>query len=145
MRLRKERVSKQQKWIAEEEAQLAWVEYLRSEYKSSESHAKEAARFDPTNASHARLLALLYVRRSELALAKPLFELAIETNKAAMGPDHPSLAVDLNNLALLYVRQGEYSRARPLHERALRIDEAALGPQPPRRRPRPQQPRDATR
>ena len=44
-----------------------------------------------------------------------------------LGPDHPSIAIQLNNLALLYQDSGRYAEAEPLYERALAIDEKALG------------------
>ncbi|MCH8963264.1 MAG: tetratricopeptide repeat protein, partial [Bacteroidetes bacterium] len=45
----------------------------------------------------------------------------------ALGPDHPSLAITLNNLAGLYESQGKYDQAEPLYQRALAIMERALG------------------
>ena len=35
------------------------------------------------------------------------------------GPDHPTVAVTVNNLALLHVAQGRYADAEPLYKRAL--------------------------
>ena len=49
----------------------------------------------------------------------------------ALGPDHPSTGVALNNLAELYRRQGKYGKAEPLYQRSLAIAEKALGPDHP--------------
>jgi len=48
-------------------------------------------------------------------------------NEEAYGPDHPYVAVPLNNLAMFYDHQGRYADAEPLHKRALAIREKALG------------------
>jgi len=48
--------------------------------------------------------------------------------EAAYGPDHPSVAIRLNNLAAILRDLGDAAGARPLAERALVITEAAYGP-----------------
>ncbi len=50
---------------------------------------------------------------------------------AALGPEHPDVAISLNNLARLYTGQGRYAEAEPLIQRALAIWEKALGPDHP--------------
>ena len=52
---------------------------------------------------------------------------ALEVAQNNVGPDHPSVAVSLNNLALLYDTQGQYAQAEPLYQRSLAITEKALG------------------
>ncbi|MBW2368638.1 MAG: tetratricopeptide repeat protein, partial [Deltaproteobacteria bacterium] len=49
----------------------------------------------------------------------------------ALGPDHPDVAMILNNLASLYVNQGRYTQAELLYKRALSIYEKTLGPDHP--------------
>ena len=56
---------------------------------------------------------------------------ALEVAKANVGPDHPDVALSLNNLALLYDTQGAYAQAEPLYKRSLAIKEKALGPDHP--------------
>src|SRR2546430_12397121 len=56
---------------------------------------------------------------------------ALEVAQNNVGPDHPSVAVSLNNLALLYDTQGQYAQAEPLYKRSLAIAEKALGPDHP--------------
>jgi tetratricopeptide (TPR) repeat protein len=62
-----------------------------------------------------------------VALARKALDMA----EQAMGPDHPSVAVSLNDLALLYRTLGHYAQAEPLYKRALAIWENALGPHHP--------------
>jgi tetratricopeptide (TPR) repeat protein len=63
--------------------------------------------------------------------AEPLYKRALAVREQALGPDHPDVAVSLNNLAELYRAQGHYADAEPLHKRALAIREKALGPDHP--------------
>ena len=49
----------------------------------------------------------------------------------AFGPEHPDLAINLNNLGNLYRAQGRYSEAEALSKRSLAIAEKALGPEHP--------------
>ena len=50
------------------------------------------------------------------------------STEAAYGPDHPYVAIYLNNLGLALRDLGQPQDARPLYERALAIDEATYGP-----------------
>ena len=52
-------------------------------------------------------------------------------NVANIGPEHPNVALSLNNLAGLYHDLGNYAEAEPLYRRALTIVEKALGPEHP--------------
>lgn len=56
---------------------------------------------------------------------------AIEVAETKVGPDHPYVAISLNNLAMLYSKEGEYVKAEPLYNRSLAIWEKALGPDHP--------------
>ena len=55
--------------------------------------------------------------------------LAIDEKRA--GPDHPDVAIELNNLAQLLQATNRLGEAEPLYRRALAIDEASLGPDIP--------------
>jgi len=52
---------------------------------------------------------------------------ALEMAEKNVGPDHPDVALSLNNLTRLYHDQGKYVQAEPLYKRALAIREKALG------------------
>ncbi|GAB6036983.1 hypothetical protein JCM15519_15420 [Fundidesulfovibrio butyratiphilus] len=59
---------------------------------------------------------------------------ALEIREKALGPDHPDVAISLNNLATLVYAQGDYQGAKPLLRRALQIWEKKLGPDHPHTR-----------
>jgi tetratricopeptide (TPR) repeat protein len=46
----------------------------------------------------------------------------------AVGPDHPYVAIVLNNLGALYRDQGRYADAEPVIKRALALEEKIYGP-----------------
>jgi tetratricopeptide (TPR) repeat protein len=53
---------------------------------------------------------------------------ALAIREKALGPDHPDVAVSLNNLANLYDKLGRYGDAEQLFKRSLAILEKVLGP-----------------
>ena len=63
--------------------------------------------------------------------ALPLKQRALAISEAALGPDHPSTAIRLDNLAETYNALGLHGEELPLRQRALAIFEAALGPDHP--------------
>jgi tetratricopeptide (TPR) repeat protein len=65
------------------------------------------------------------------AEALPLQQRALRIREAALGPDHPDVATDLNNVGGVLSDLGRSAEALPLQQRALRIREAALGPDDP--------------
>jgi tetratricopeptide (TPR) repeat protein len=69
--------------------------------------------------------------RGQAALALPLEERALAIAETALGPDHPTTAIRLNNLASTFSDLGRHADALPLQERALAITETALGPDHP--------------
>lgn len=60
--------------------------------------------------------------------AMHLVELALAVDEAALGPDHPWVAIDLTSLGDLLMRLDSPDTALPLLERALVIGEAVNGP-----------------
>ena len=56
---------------------------------------------------------------------------ALAIDEKSFGPDHPSVARDLNNLALLLQATNRLAEAEPLMRRALAIDEKSFGPDIP--------------
>lgn len=70
---------------------------------------------------------LLYAKDDHVG-AEPLYRRALAIDEKALGPDHPSVAIDLSNLAKLLYVKGDYAGAEPLYRRALAIDEKTLGP-----------------
>lgn len=48
-------------------------------------------------------------------------EMALEANRAALGPDHPAVADSLFNLAMIFRNSGRSEQVRALHDEALQI------------------------
>jgi tetratricopeptide (TPR) repeat protein len=100
-----------------------------------------AAHFDQTSSPNADVTAetpwLLHHAGAYLLVhgspgdAKPLLERALAIDEAAHGPDHPTVAIRLNDLAVILRDLGEPGQARALVERALAIAEATYGPDHP--------------
>ena len=73
-------------------------------------------------------LALYVEVRADYAMSERLKRRALAIGEAADGPDHPTVAVNLNNLATLLQDTNRLAEAEPLMRRAARIFEASLGP-----------------
>jgi tetratricopeptide (TPR) repeat protein len=58
-------------------------------------------------------------------------EEALKVAEDTFGPDHPKVAISLNNIAELHIINGTYDEIEPLYKRALEISEKALGPDNP--------------
>ncbi len=56
---------------------------------------------------------------------------ALEIDEASRGPDHPAVAIRLNNLARLLQDPNRLAEAEPLMRRALTISKASYGPDHP--------------
>ncbi len=69
--------------------------------------------------------------RADLVGARTNFERALAIDENTFGPQHPEVAIDVNNLSLVLKDQGDLERARTAIERALAIDEKAFGPNHP--------------
>jgi cellulose biosynthesis protein BcsQ len=72
-------------------------------------------------------LARQYVTQGWYEEAESLYQSTLAISQKKLGPDHPTIAIILNNLANLYASQGKYEQAEPLYQRALAIREKALG------------------
>ncbi|CAM9940515.1 unnamed protein product [Ectocarpus sp. 4 AP-2014] len=86
---------------------------------------------DPTSAQTRRIMGRLCCEEGKYAEAESLFRQAQDTNEKVYGPEHPEVAIDLNNRAELFNTQGKHDEASPLYARAIAIQEKALGPQHP--------------
>jgi tetratricopeptide (TPR) repeat protein len=67
--------------------------------------------------------------RMELASARSVLERALAIDKKAFGPEHTSVAIDINNIGSVLKDLGDLEGAKRCFERALKIDEKALGPE----------------
>ena len=66
-------------------------------------------------------LAALLPAQGQYAEAEPLYRRALEILEAGLGPDHPSVAMVLENLAGLLRHLGRGDEAEQLEERAAAI------------------------
>ena len=70
----------------------------------------------------------VYLRgRAEFAEAKVLYERALSLAEEAYGPDHPLVAILVNNLGLVLQDMGNPKGAKEHFERALAIFRKSLG------------------
>ena len=100
------------------------------------SHAEVAVVYagDESGMAEARRitkLATLHEESGAYAEALALHEQALGIWERAMGPDHPEVAIVLNNLGNVRWQTGEYTQARALYVRALAVWERTLGPDHP--------------
>ena len=95
------------------------------------SHA-EAVQFASNETARLFNQVGLYLKtRAEYGEAKRMYERALAIDEATLGPDHPNVAIRLNNLGNVLMDQGDLISAKALLERALAIDEATLDPNHP--------------
>jgi len=65
----------------------------------------------------------------DLAGARAAFERALAIDERVFGPDHPNVAIRVNNLGSVLRELGDLAGARAAGERALRIFERFLPPE----------------
>ncbi|KAN0075779.1 HET domain containing protein [Elaphomyces granulatus] len=60
--------------------------------------------------------------------AEKMYQRALQGNEKALGPDHTSTLLTVNNLGLLYADQGKLDEAEKMYQRVLQGTEKASGP-----------------
>jgi tetratricopeptide (TPR) repeat protein len=70
--------------------------------------------------------------RAEFGAANDCFKRALAIDEATYGPNHPQVAIAMNNLGGVLRSLGDPEGAKTHFERALAIDEAAYGPDHPK-------------
>jgi tetratricopeptide (TPR) repeat protein len=83
----------------------------------------EAAIAKPTD-NLMNQVGVLLATKALYAEAEPLMRRALAIDKKTYGPDHPNVAIRLNNLAQLLQDTGRLTEAETLMRQALAIDEA---------------------
>jgi tetratricopeptide (TPR) repeat protein len=63
----------------------------------------------------------------EYQQAELLYQRALRIKEKALGQNHYSVAISLNNLATLYASQKQYTKAEPLYKQSIMIFEKSLG------------------
>jgi len=72
----------------------------------------------------------MYYDKGDYAKAESLAS-RVWQSREAFGPEHPDVAIAVNNLAALNERSGDYKGAEKLYLRALAIYEKKFGPKHP--------------
>ena len=96
-------------------------------YKEAETAYRTIIVGHPDNTDVMTGLGIVLYQIAKYEEAEELFQEALLKDEASLGPEHPNVAIRLNNLAQLYQATNRLKEAEPLMERALKIDEASLG------------------
>ncbi len=96
---------------------------LLAEVRSAETGGGE----DLALASALYRLGILRRQQGKFPEAERLYRRALAIRERQQGPNHPDVAVVLNNLAALEAAEGDEAAAQPLLERALTIRQTAFG------------------
>jgi tetratricopeptide (TPR) repeat protein len=76
-------------------------------------------------------LAGLFLSKANFAEAEPLMRRTLAIGEASHGPDHPRVAIRLNNLAQVLENTNRLAEAEPLYRRAVPIFQKSYGPNHP--------------
>jgi tetratricopeptide (TPR) repeat protein len=85
----------------------------------------------PTASLYGRL-DMLFDAKARYSEAERVSRRALAIDETSSGPDHPNVAIRLNNLAELLRVTNRLAEAEPLYRRALAIGEASSGPEHPK-------------
>ena len=110
---------------------LGDLAYQRIDYARAYDYYLEAAKLQPDNPEYLNAAGRIAHDLGRYPEAHTFYEKALAIREKSLGPEHPDVALSLNNLALLYDTEGQYPKAEPLYQRALAIREKALGPEHP--------------
>ncbi|MFC7730660.1 tetratricopeptide repeat protein [Actinomadura keratinilytica] len=106
-------------------------------WRSLTPHVEAVSRHYSTGRQPRRLgdvlnkTAIFLISQGEYQRAHTMLTTAVALVEAALGPDHPDVAIPLANLASTYSDLGRAAEALPLEKRVLALTEKALGPDHP--------------
>jgi CHAT domain-containing protein/tetratricopeptide (TPR) repeat protein len=100
---------------------------LATMLQATNQHAEAGAVMRPEVAEATNKLVEL-LRGPRLREAELLYRRALQIDEKSFGPDHPTVAIILNNLASLLQADSRFAEAEQHYRRALEIDEKSLGP-----------------
>ncbi len=98
---------------------------------SAFSFASETAEQLQSATKLASKLSARFFQLEMFDIAEPLMRRSLAIDESSVGPDHPNVAIHLNNLASLLQATGRLDAAEPLMRRSLAIDESSYGPDHP--------------
>ena len=82
---------------------------------------------DPRRVATQGMFGSVYLAQKRYLLAEESYKKSLAILQKTVEPDHPFVAVTLNNLAESYYLQGRYDQAEPLYQRSLEMLEKTLG------------------
>ncbi len=110
---------------------LGAAQYAQAKYRDAITTFRRAVAVRPEDAVLLSWLGISLDEMAEWDEAEPLMRRALAIDEASLGPEHPSVAIRLNNLAQLLKATNRLAEAEPLMRRALAIDEASFGAEHP--------------
>jgi len=88
------------------------------------------------NALNQRMRGAVYIaemltQQIQYDAAEKMYRRALQGYEQALGPEHPTTLMTVNNLGILYADQAKLDQAEAMYRRALQGKEKALGPEHP--------------
>jgi len=108
---------------AEAAYQLGALAESRIDYGQANNYYQQAVQLQPDNPLYMNAAGNLSRTLGHYQESKKFLKRALELREKSLRPDHPDLAISLNDLALSYSFQGKYAEAEPLFRRSFRIQE----------------------
>ncbi len=93
--------------------------------------AEEIGFLNPRLADSLNELGMLYAKQHKYAQAEQVFQRALGVMVAALGPDHPDVAVIIKNIGILKASKKEYAEADLLLKQSLLLTTRTLGQEHP--------------
>ncbi|MCG8456839.1 MAG: tetratricopeptide repeat protein, partial [Holophagales bacterium] len=111
---------------------LGAAEYEQAKYAEAAATFRKAVALSDGDADLLNWLARASYELADWEEAEPLMRRALQIDEESYGPDHPRVAIRLNNLAQLLKATNRLAEAEPLMRRALQIGHESYGPDHPR-------------
>lgn len=112
-------------------AQQGRYEEAERLFRAAIEQAEQFGTLDPRLAESLNELAILYATQHKFAQAEPLFQRSLGVCVAALGPDHPDVAIILRNMGILKASLRGYAEADVLLSRSLSVTNRVLGQEHP--------------
>ena len=117
-------------------SEIGELKEIQLDYKEAVSYYRQASELVPKGKN---LILAIYLSKwggasyksGKYKEAEKSVTRSLKIYEKALGPDHPRVAISMNDLAVLYRAQGRYAEAEPLYRRSLEILKKTLGPDHP--------------
>lgn len=95
--------------------------YEQAEYTEAAEAFSKAIAIRPNDSDILNSLGLALYEAGDYSECEQVFKRSLDIRESELGPDHPDVALGLNNLAEVYRKQARYGDAERLHQRSLEI------------------------